>query len=247
MKITVFKTGPIDIQPASADRGWMDSAPSRFPNRCLPLRIANAHGWVIRSPETFQAVWTGGPEPEAVKLITPTGQVPSGARGHFGGGVLTFTVPAVIRTTPGYDLFVTGPLNTCLDGIVPLSGVVETDWSDYSFTMNWRFTRPDVRVQFDAGDPFCHFFPVRREELEQVETEIVPIDSDPRLARSHRLWAAGRDKFNADLHIPGSEAAKRGWEKHYFKGVNPDGSEGPADHRTKVKVCPFSVRDGRGD
>jgi Family of unknown function (DUF6065) len=239
VKITVFQTGPIDLQPASPDRGWMDNAPSRFPNRCLPLRIANAHGWTIRLLETFQAIWTGGGEREAVSLVTPSGVQPQTACSHFGGGVLTFSVPAVIRTPPGYDLFVTGPVNACIDGIVPLSGVVETDWSDYSFTMNWRFTRPDVRVQFNAGDPFCHFFPIKRQELEEMETEITPIDSDPRLAASHRLWAEGRDKFNADLHVPDSDAAKRGWEKQYFRGVNPDGSPGPDDHRTKVKICPF--------
>jgi hypothetical protein len=39
----------IEIRPASARREWMDQTIDSFAYRCLPLNIANAHGWEILS------------------------------------------------------------------------------------------------------------------------------------------------------------------------------------------------------
>ena len=36
-----------DIRPAEPRRDWMDETPEAFAYRCLPLNIANAHGWEI--------------------------------------------------------------------------------------------------------------------------------------------------------------------------------------------------------
>src|SRR5277367_4965853 len=49
------------IRPASATRDWMDGTQLSFAYRCLPLNIANAHGWEILSPVGFEAIWNGGP------------------------------------------------------------------------------------------------------------------------------------------------------------------------------------------
>ena len=57
------------IRPASAHRGWMDDTPERFAYRCLPLAIANAHGWEIVSSTGFSARWTGGSDPGAVEIL----------------------------------------------------------------------------------------------------------------------------------------------------------------------------------
>jgi len=49
------------IRAASSRRPWMDDTPDSFAYRCLPLNIANAHGWEILSPCGFEAEWNGGP------------------------------------------------------------------------------------------------------------------------------------------------------------------------------------------
>ncbi|MGK6315772.1 DUF6065 family protein [Neorhizobium sp. DT-125] len=36
-------------------------------------------------------------------------------------------MPCLFRTEPGYDLYVTGPINRPKEAIAPLIGVVETD------------------------------------------------------------------------------------------------------------------------
>jgi hypothetical protein len=42
-------------------------------------------------------------------------------------------------------------LNSPKDGIAPLTGVIETDWLPYPFTMNWQMTRPGS-VRFDKDE-----------------------------------------------------------------------------------------------
>jgi len=64
------------IRPAPATRAWMDATPESFARRCLPLNIANAHGWEILSPCGFEAVWNGEPEPEGATVWLDEGCEP---------------------------------------------------------------------------------------------------------------------------------------------------------------------------
>jgi uncharacterized protein DUF6065 len=50
------------IRPASAKRDWMDQTSESFAYRCLPLNIANAHGWELLNPCAFDACWNGQTE-----------------------------------------------------------------------------------------------------------------------------------------------------------------------------------------
>lgn len=242
------------IVPAEARRSWMDATPQGFANRCLPLTVANAHGWFILSEADVAAVWTGGDEPSdvRVRVLGPSARVPSAfvPMGHFGSGVLTWHVNALFSTDPGMSLWVGGPPNLPKDGIVALTGLVETDWSPMTFTMNWRFTRPGVEVVFRRGEPFCHIFPLQRGLVPAVRPEIRLIDERPDLAARYRAWASARDRFNAGLRVPDSEEQRQGWQRHYHRGLNPDGSPGcphaagSPGHMTRVRPAPFADRRG---
>src|ERR1700761_8056674 len=94
------------LRPAPATRPWMDATPESFAYRCLPLNIANAHGWEVLSPCGFEAIWDGGTDPSAVKIIADPGSVPHQRPvALFGSGVLTFHVEAIMRTPPGWNLW----------------------------------------------------------------------------------------------------------------------------------------------
>jgi hypothetical protein len=54
------------IRPAEPTRAWMDAMPEAFAYPCLPLSIANAHGWEILTPAGFSAYWRGGATPVGV-------------------------------------------------------------------------------------------------------------------------------------------------------------------------------------
>ena len=217
----------------------MDQAGDGFAYRCLPLNIANAHGWLILNPTPFIAEWDGNAGLDAV-TVRPIG--PDGttiAASHFGVGVLTLQVNALFRTEPGYDLMVTGPFNQTKDALQPLTGMVETDWSPFTFTMNWKFTRKHTPVSFDRGEPFCMIVPVRRGLIEAVQPEFRALDQDPEVRDAFAAWADSRRAFNAALQVPGSEAQAEKWQKDYFKGGARFG-ESPPDHRTRLRPAPFT-------
>jgi len=80
----------------------MDATPESFAYRCLPLNIANAHGWEILNPHGFSAEWNGGAGTDAVTVRPDPGADPRRmAVSLFGQGVLTFHVEAILRTPPG--------------------------------------------------------------------------------------------------------------------------------------------------
>jgi hypothetical protein len=245
MKLDVYVIDgeTIDIRPAPATRQWMDETLQHFAYRCLPLNIANAHGWEILCPETIFATWNGGR-----KLSDITVMPASAAKdvlSHFGHGILTFRVHAIFRTEPGYDLQVQGPINRPKDAISPLTGIIETDWSPYTFTMNWQFTRSNATVEFAKGEPICHVFPIQRGLLETVEPRLHLLSDDPELKRQRDAWRAERDRFIDDLKQPGSDARARKWQKHYYLGQQPDGSgAGIGDHHIKLRVKPFHPASG---
>jgi len=226
------------IRPAPAERPWMDESDQRFAYRCLPLNIANSHGWEILCTAGFSAMWDGGKAREAI-AVKATSPLPPPAVSHFGHGVLTFHVPCLFRTDSGVDLYVTGPVNRPKDGVAPLSGIVETDWSPYTFTMNWLFTRPDHEVRFEAGEPFCHLLPIRRGEIEEFSPSLRNLSENPALEREHRLWAENRNSFNADLNEPGSKAVQEQWQKSYFRGIAPSGQPAPEGHRSRLRLRSF--------
>jgi Family of unknown function (DUF6065) len=241
MKLTAYlqKGHHIDIRTAPVGRAWMEATNQRFAYRCLPLNIANSMGWELLCPAGFVSEWDGGQGLEAIQVRPDPGTV-APALSHFGHGILTFHVPCLFRTEPGYDLVAQGPVNSPKDSVAPLAGVIETDWAPYSFTMNWKFTRPGAAVRFERGEPFCHIFPFLRGALEAIEPEVRQLDEDPELARQHQQWAATRLRFNKELAEPGSQAQAQKWEKQYYRGITPDGTAASEhDHRTRLRLKDF--------
>src|SRR3954447_8042717 len=230
------------IRPAPARRDWMDGTPESFAYRCLPLNIANAHGWELLNPCAFDACWNGQSDTGAVTIRPQVdAEVASVATSLFGQGIVTFHIPGIFRTSPGWNLWIGGSPNQPKDGIYPLTGVVETDWSPFTFTMNWRFTRPNHWVHFDAGEPICFFFPVQRALLEDIKPVMAPIDAEPELLNRFQEWSRGRDAFVLRMATEPPPAPADKWQKHYYRGVDMSEQERIADHRTRLRLKPFDA------
>ena len=229
------------VRPADPRRQWMDETPESFAYRCLPLALANQHGWEVTTPVAFEASWNGGPAPQDVTIrfdTPPQARLTGGPLANFGSGVLTFELHFLLRTPPGWNTYVTGPMNGIKDGIAPLSGVIETDWSPYSFTMNWRFTRPGS-VRFEAGEAIAHFFPLRRDLFERFDPVIENVHSDPKTYEQFNMWRESRGDFMKRLAALEDAAVEEKWQKTYYRGLRPDGSKGAKDHKIKLRVKPF--------
>lgn len=243
LTMTAYRTtaaGP-QIVPAAKARAWMDATNERFAYRCLPLLIANQAGWFILNEHAFDAIWDGTAAQSAIRIRPVERLKPVRATSHFGAGVLTFHIPYVFRTPPGYNLLVRGPANWPKDGIQALEGLVETDWATATFTMNWKFTRARRWVRFEAGEPICMIVPQRRGELEAFEPEIRNIAENPALEAGHAVWSASRARFLAGLRTREPEAVATRWQKDYFQGRMPDGTRASGQHQTVLKLKPFAI------
>src|SRR3569833_4769675 len=76
LKCFVFPGWEPRIRAASPKRDWMDQAPEAYPYRCLPLAIANSHGWELLNPCGFEAEWNGGLAVEDVVVRPDPGARP---------------------------------------------------------------------------------------------------------------------------------------------------------------------------
>lgn len=229
------------IRAASPRRDWMDGSPESFAYRCLPLGIANAHGWEIANAVGFSARWTGDSGAEAIEIRLDTADAPDIDRpvSLFGQATITFHIAGLFRTPPGWNLWVGGAPNDAKDGIAPLSGLIETDWSPYSFTMNWRFTRANHWVRFEPGETICFFFPVQRGVVEGVRPRVRSIEEQPALKEQFEDWSRSRDAFQARMRDEPPLRPSEKWQKLYYRGVCPAGQQGVQDHQSKIRVHDF--------
>jgi len=230
------------IIPAPVARDWMEQTLEQFAYRCLPLLIANQSGWLILNSHRVRIDWDGGEATCSVSLEFAEGGPPFPVSSHFGHGIVTWEIPFLFRTPPGYNLLVRGPANSPKDGVYPLEGIVETDWAVSTFTMNWKLTRPGMTVTFEKEEPVCMIIPQQRGEVESFEPEIRALNEDPELAAKAWAWFESRRRFLQEVPSPFGRVET--WQKHYFQGVTPSGEFGQ-DHQTRLKVRPFAVVAGQ--
>jgi hypothetical protein len=240
---------PVDIRPARNRREWMNQTPHSYAYRCLPLSIANAHGWEARCPATCEAEWNGGSNKDDIHISfgddgsTP---IPTFVESHFGSGILTFKVGVVIETPPGYDLWVTGPVNEFKDGVQAMAAVIETYWMPFTFTMNWKLTRPHLKVRFEKGEPFCLFFPIEHAGLERFNPIFRQIGEEPELERQQNFAFYKRALPGALKGLKGKELEIRNkdrFEGWYMRGEMPDGTV-VSHHKKRLQVKPFKESPG---
>ncbi|WP_156687097.1 DUF6065 family protein [Mycobacterium sp. Marseille-P9652] len=234
------------IVPAPVGRPWMSEKSLSWANRCLPMLIANQSGWELRNPCAFTAAWMGRDDRLGV-TITPdkrdAGQLLPCS--EFGHGILTWHLPLLFRTPPGYNLWVRGPVNYPKDGAWPLEGVVETDWASARFSMSWKLTRQFMPVRFEVDEPICLLVPQRRRELEEFRPELRPIESDEDLRRKDEVFLQSRYELGqrqAAAHA--DTVAGIPWQGDYARGRHADGDAGAPDHQARRRLHPFAGERG---
>lgn len=234
MRLTAYavSTTPDIIQPASSKREWMDSASSKNPYRCLPLSMANSWGWEILSSAKFTATWDGGTGVNSVKVQVHEGtNAPSS---HFGEATLTWHSGYLFNTDYPTGLYVMGPPNSPKPNVIPLTGIVETHWLSYTFTMNWRFTQPGS-FTMDIGEPYCQIFPIQMNTFDNIQPEIRTLTENEELHDLYWDWNISRQNYMTDRKIPGSSVSDPNiWQKHYFQGKYPPGKVYPEGGK-----CPY--------
>jgi hypothetical protein len=216
------------IYQSSAKRDWMDASSDKHPYTCIPIVRANSHGWEMRLPHDVTVTWDGSESKYGLKILE--GQYENKTRemvcaSLLGHGVLTFYTWYLIKTPEPYNLYVTGAPNQLVKGAVPLTGVVETHWSPYTFTMNWKIRYKNRPVTFKAGTPFVHFFPVNSVVLEEFNPVYKDIKNHENF-ESYKIWSKSR--MEDEYHTDG----------YYKKGTDTQGCPiaNPELHKNKLNL-----------
>ncbi len=233
----VMQDPPPPLVPGRAQREWMDVFAARQPYRCLPLTMANSVGWEIQCPFDITIEWNGGPGAEDLTITsnTPGAHVDGFVISHFRSGIVTFHTGYMFRTPPGWAVWCMGPQNAPKDGIFALSGLVETDWLPFPFTMNWQMTRAG-RVSFAKGECFCFLTLMDHGRLDAITPTLRALSSNPELKENYALWQTSRSDFIEKLSAHDPSAVEAGWQKHYMRGEQV-GSGGVQDgHITKRRL-----------
>ena len=228
------------IRPAPATRAWMDATPESFAYRCLPLNIANAHGWEILSPCGFEAVWNGGPEPDGGhRSRLDAGADPERAPvSLFGQGILTFHIEGIFRTPPGWNLWVGGSPNRQKDAhraadrrhrdrlvALHLHHELALHPAGPTRSASRRWSR-------SASSSRCSGRRSRRSSRSSQ-----PLDGDPETAGA----LPGLERRRATPSTSGCATTRRRrradrWQKHYYRGVDVAGEALIDDHRAKLRL-----------
>jgi hypothetical protein len=231
----------VKVVPAWKRREWMDSTDRGFAYHCLPMALANESGWFVLAAHDATAIWNGGPEIADLAVHVNCEPALVHAMSAVGSGIITWTVPYLFRTPRNWNLLCRGPANIVKDGVAPLEGLVETDWSYASFSMNWKFTRPG-RVDWKAGEPIGMLVPQYRGEIERFVPRVVPMADDPDVQAGYTTWIRDRQQFLALLRNGDEAAIRQKFQKHYFTGKTNTG-EAFEYHQKAREVKPFEGID----
>ena len=174
---------------------------------------------------------------DALTITSPdTGiHIPGFAQSHFRAGIVTFHTGFLFRTPPGWAVWCQGAPNWPKDGVYALTGLVETDWLPFPFTMNWQMTRPG-KVRFEKGEPFCFVTLTEHRRLDAVEPKVRTLDSDLELKHDYENWNKSRADFITRLSAREDDAVSAGWQRHYMRGTPPNGKDMAAEHDTKRRL-----------
>ncbi len=207
-------------------RNWVENFPSKNPYRCLPLNTANRFGWDFLLPCNIEIEWNGGAAKEDIHIkVEDLGYILVDS--NFHKGIVTFNIGYVIRTPPNWQLLVTGTPNTIYDNFYPLTGIVETDWFSYAFTMNWQILKTG-KVSLKKNDPICRVIPIQINSVLELNPVIQSIKNDELISKQVSAYSDNRKKQISE--------DKDANELMYFKGKCPMQEATKEQHFPKLEL-----------
>ena len=220
------------IEKATYKRDWMDAYSHSFAYRCLPLKIANECGWIIKCPVDFDAIYTTDNDPTGSATVTIKGdqRYKNYIISHFGRGVITFSLPFILRTPEPWCIWARGYPNHYKENVSFLEGIVETYWLHSTFTYNIRIIEKNKVVSFKKGEPLLFMTCININEINESSMCQNSLNNYPELKKGYDEWNISRANFNANKSRPPTE-----WQKDYQKGLNYEEKTEP-NHLTTVKT-----------
>jgi hypothetical protein len=220
----IFKIVPLNMQ-----RDWMHQTSQKFAYKCLPLGIANQYGWAVLAPFDFKVSWYGGDDLESVDVWGVPEEYEKIVTSHFANKTFTLAMDFIVKTPPGYSIYIRGIPNKEYRVAQPLDAIVETDWLPFTFTYNFRFFDTGT-IEFKKDEPIFCFFPILRNTVENFEIRSQFVDSDPELQNDFMEYARSRDEHQTKPRSDRSEE----FQKFYIDGRGPGKWYDIKDHLKRV-------------
>ena len=206
--------------------------------RCLPLVIGNQHGFGVKSLYDFSVWWTGGKNPDDVKIAIHDDDFYKenfnlqSVKAHFGMGTFTVQTAFSLRTPPNVSLITVQPPNMGIDGLQNMVGVIETDNLRRDFTFNIRVTRANSLIEVKKGDVLSAVLPYPRLFIdnykligpEQLFTE------EQIAAEQNTAKAFGEERSKEDPKKP------HGVGRRYHKGEDIYGNKFIYPHQRNLRL-----------
>ena len=165
MDVTLTRThqNPPEIRQSQVRRDWMDDTYNKHAYKCLPMTEANIAGWEMVLQQDVVVQWDGGLSvPRVLSGEFATFEI-DGQRYEKAiampsiVGIMSFTTGWTFSTPKNIWTWISGSPNYFVDGAVPLSATIPSDWWPDEFNMNWKITKIGEPVTFSAGMPFMFF------------------------------------------------------------------------------------------
>jgi hypothetical protein len=192
------------IQNPSAKREWINKDPQQiFAYSCIPMTNASESGVWIVADSSFNVFWNGGKLLQDVIFTFDSEDDKKNSlvsvSSHFPTGIITFSLPFIFRTPPGWGLYVSGCPNFPINGLQALEAIVETNWLPFTFTMNYKITEPNKVVRIEKGMPICRIIPHQLNLNEKININLKKISDDKNLMNKWKEWSDSRFAWNSSL------------------------------------------------
>jgi hypothetical protein len=205
--------------------------------KCLPLSIGNMQGFSFSTPFAFEVLWNGETAQSGLRIKKhESDRLDYGVnvRSEFGFGIFTIHFPLILRTPPGVNLMTIAPPNFPTPGIMPMTGVVETDNLEFTFTLNFKINEPNMIVRIPADAPLMGILPVPRYFCDSFELKnAYDIFDEKEIEESQKIveeQSISREIQNQYIYDPENNYS----DGRYYRGENIRGKKF-ADHQLPKK------------
>ena len=196
--------------------------------KCLPLSVANMQGYVFSVPFEFEVVWDGTSDTDGLKINYERKQDDDylvDIRSEFGYGIFTIHFPIILKTPPGINLMTIAPPNYPTPGISPLSGFVEADNLQFTFTLNFKVDFVNLPVKIPANQPIMGMLPIPRYFCDSFELknayDIFDEEEIKKEKEIYKEYSDIRERQNHSSHYKNEYDS----DAFYFRGTNPRGDK----------------------
>lgn len=173
------------LKPLEVKRDWMDNTSDKHAYQCMPLGLVNNYGWGISFPKDISFIWNGnpGPSPENIKIIEGEEYVYT----ERGNNLITFKTGLMFKTPENLTLMVYPIPNYFIDGVHPLSVLLNTSFLKGDLHPSWKITKANEVITIKAGTPVIAVMPINLETIQNskllikdgLKMDITEIQNDP--------------------------------------------------------------------